>query len=145
MSTPRFGTPLRAGLLGVAALAALVCAAFAVAAGPGDSLPGPNLWRILLGTVVALGIFLLTVRVLPRLGGATGHGGSPLRLVATLAVGQKERVVVVQAGKRQLMIGVAPGRVTLLQQLEEPLELRHAGAVRSAAGPWVDKVLGRAA
>ncbi len=40
-----------------------------------------------------------------------------LRVRASLAVGMKERVVILEAGGQQFLIGVAPGQVNLLQQL----------------------------
>ena len=44
-----------------------------------------------------------------------------LQVVTEIAVGQKERVVLVQVGKQQLLIGVAPGRVSTLHVLDEPV------------------------
>ena len=43
-----------------------------------------------------------------------------LRIVAGAAVGQRERVVVVEIGMSWLVLGVAPGHVTALHHLPRP-------------------------
>ena len=42
---------------------------------------------------------------------------SPIKLIATQAVGQRERVVLVEVADQWLLLGVAPGQVTALQTL----------------------------
>ncbi|WDE13244.1 flagellar biosynthetic protein FliO [Thalassomonas haliotis] len=44
-----------------------------------------------------------------------------LKVVTSLSLGAKERVVVVQAGEQQLLLGVTAHQITLLDSLEEPL------------------------
>ncbi len=52
--------------------------------------------------------------------GKTGTG--TLDVIADLAVGQKERAVLIRVGKTQILLGVAPGRVSMLHVLAEPVE-----------------------
>lgn len=52
-------------------------------------------------------------------------GRSPARTLAILddlSVGQKERVVLIGVGAQRLLVGVAPGRVSLLQTLPDEVE-----------------------
>lgn len=42
-----------------------------------------------------------------------------MRVVSAISVGTRERVVLVQVGEQQLVLGVAPGRVNLLQQIDQ--------------------------
>lgn len=44
-----------------------------------------------------------------------------IEVVANIALGQKERAVLVQVGKQQLLLGVASGSVTTLHVLPEPI------------------------
>ena len=41
-----------------------------------------------------------------------------MRVVSALSVGMREKVVLVQVGEEQLLLGVAPGRVNVLHQFE---------------------------
>lgn len=52
-----------------------------------------------------------------RMQGLRAAQNPDLRVRASLAVGMKERVVILEAGGQQFLIGVAPGQVNLLQTL----------------------------
>jgi flagellar protein FliO/FliZ len=140
MSSPRV-------VLVIALLAGIVLfgtSALGVADGAA-ALPGARLVRIVLGTLVAVGLLLLTARILPRLGGVRGIASDAFRVVASLPVGQRERVVVVQVGKQQIMLGVAPGRVDVVHELAEPLPERTNVAAIGTGLPaqnWISRVVG---
>jgi flagellar protein FliO/FliZ len=72
-------------------------------------------------TLVFLAIFLVVffLRRVNRIGG--GPGGA-LRVLASASVGQRERVVLIEVGEEQLLIGVAPGNVRALHALQRPVE-----------------------
>lgn len=53
------------------------------------------------------------------LGNFAGQGA--LRLLASVSVGQRERVVLLQAGETQLLLGVAQGNVRTLHVFDQPL------------------------
>jgi len=64
-------------------------------------------------------------------------GADAIEIVADAALGTKERAVLVQVGKQQMLLGVAPGRVSLLHVLEEPVPVktkRYSGLVPGNAG-----------
>lgn len=87
----------------------LLCPASALAAP--SSLAASGQMLISLALVVALigGLFLLLKRVQSR----PGLGGS-IRALAALNLGARERVVLLEVAGRQLLVGVAPGRVQTL-------------------------------
>jgi flagellar protein FliO/FliZ len=47
--------------------------------------------------------------------------GAPLRVLGSASVGTRERVVLLEAGEQQLLIGVAQGSVRTLHVLPEPI------------------------
>lgn len=53
------------------------------------------------------------------------------RVMRTLAVGPRERILVVAVGSRQLVVGVGGAAVSLLCELDEPLPAPAAGALGS--------------
>lgn len=76
----------------------------------------------LLALALVVGLILGLAWLLRRLPGSAALRGHPeLRLVASLAVGMRERVVVVVAGGQQLVLGVTAERITLLQTLDTPI------------------------
>ena len=49
--------------------------------------------------------------------------GSAIDVLANVQLGQKERAVLLKVGTTQILLGVAPGQVSTLHVLTEPLEL----------------------
>jgi flagellar protein FliO/FliZ len=117
----------------------------ALAAAVPDSSPSVDVTMLLrlivgLGAVVAAIIGLTWF--LRRVGGIAHNTGSQLKILGGLAVGQRERVVLLQVGDQQLLIGVAPGRVQTLHVLEQPLEgLREPDGSRQVRdGSFADRL-----
>ncbi|WP_394165912.1 flagellar biosynthetic protein FliO [Neptunomonas phycophila] len=44
-----------------------------------------------------------------------------MRVVSSLALGTRERAVLIEVGGRQVLLGVSPGRVSLLESYDEPI------------------------
>lgn len=65
---------------------------------------------IVLGLIVAAGWFMKRYSL-----GSTGAG--LIKVVGGTAVGQRERVVIVEIGETWMVLGVAPGRVSALHTL----------------------------
>jgi flagellar protein FliO/FliZ len=93
------------------------------------------------GLVMVLAIFFLCVWGLRKLGGINASGGGKLRLLGGLSLGMRERVVLLQAGKKQLLLGVTPGRIETLLVLEgddclyqeEPADAAESGFAQKLA------------
>ena len=49
--------------------------------------------------------------------------GGAIDVLATVQLGQKERAVLLKVGTTQILLGVAPGQVSTLHVLAEPLDL----------------------
>lgn len=133
-------------LCAVVAVLAAASLALLPAAAEGSSgvSPAASLARLVIGLAVVIGVLLVVARLLPRLNGATLAGGESFRVVAALPVGQKERVLVLQVGDAQVLIGVAAGNVRLLQTLERPLALRSdraGGGAEVRNTHWLRRVL----
>lgn len=85
----------------------------------------PSVGRLLLGLLAVLAL-LLVCAWLVRRGGWHGHGGV-IKVLSQTAVGTRERVVLVQVGEQQLLLGVTPQQINLLHQLPEPVAITSAG------------------
>jgi flagellar protein FliO/FliZ len=110
---------LGTGLLLTALLAAGTAAA---APAPGAGVDVSALVRLIIGLAIVIGAIVAVGWLLRRMGGVSHNAGGQLQILGGLSVGQRERVVLIQVGQQQLLIGVAPGRVQTLHVLEQPLE-----------------------
>lgn len=91
-----------------------------------------SLMQVTLSLLLVLGIVFAAAWATRRLRGFGRFGNSSLQVVTDLAVGAKERVVLVQVGKQQLLLGVAPGRVSTLHVLDEPVVPQPSNSITPA-------------
>ncbi|MFN2308645.1 MAG: flagellar biosynthetic protein FliO [Gammaproteobacteria bacterium] len=114
---------------GALAVCGLLCAQAARAAEDGaakapalvEPLAGAGLIQVGLGLFAVLLMIVGVAWLMRRLGGLPGTQGGALRVLGGLSMGARERVVLIQVGETQLLLGVAPGRVQTLHVLGQPL------------------------
>lgn len=97
-------------LLGL--LAPLTVKAADPAARSTDVLTAEAVLQMVLGLGLVVGVILLLAWGLRRLSNL--HPSGKMKVVATLPLGTRERAMLIEVGDRQVLLGVAPGRVSLL-------------------------------
>jgi len=88
---------------------------------PGSAVAATSPLNMMLGLLFLLGLVALAWWFVKRTGGAQWQGARAMKVVAGLSVGARERVMLIEVGGQQVLIGVAPGRVNLLHRFEEPV------------------------
>jgi flagellar protein FliO/FliZ len=81
------------------------------------------------GLFLVLALILVSAWFVRRMGRFQGGTGSSLRVIGGLSMGARERVVLIQAGNTQLLLGVAPGRIQTLHVLPEAVAVEAADQV----------------
>lgn len=71
-----------------------------------------------MGLLIVLGLFFLCVWGMRKLSGTTVNNAGKMRVVGGLSLGMREKVILLQVGKKQLVLGVTPGRIDALHVLE---------------------------
>ncbi|MBU2097773.1 MAG: flagellar biosynthetic protein FliO [Gammaproteobacteria bacterium] len=79
------------------------------------------LGQTLLWLIVVVGLILLMAWLAKRLGGVHFQNAAGIKMLSVLSVGNKEKIALVQVGDQQLLIGIAPGRVSTLHVFDEPV------------------------
>ena len=107
----------------LSALLALPFAVMAQGAEPSASnVPMADTSGYFLQLVSGLGVVLLSIAVLAwllkRINRLPNRDLKDLELIASLSVGQRERVVIVRAGTTELVLGVAPGSISKLGEID---------------------------
>lgn len=80
--------------------------------------PTGSMVKMLIGLAIVLAVMAAITWLLKRMMPGAGSQQSVARVVSSVSVGSRERVVVVEIGGRWLVVGVAPGQVTSLANLE---------------------------
>jgi len=70
------------------------------------------------GLLLVLMIFFFCIWLVRKVAGLSAVGPGMLRVVGGLSLGVREKVVLLQVGEKQLLLGVTPGRIETLQVLE---------------------------
>jgi flagellar protein FliO/FliZ len=94
--------------------ASVVLSAPAYAQATGD---GPSVLPLLLTLAFVIALIPIAVWFLKRLGQVTPGASAGLRVVAQLPLGQRERLVVVEAGERWLVLGVTASSINRVGSL----------------------------
>lgn len=81
-----------------------------------------NLLQVTLGLVAVIVLMLVFAWLMRRMSGFQGGVPGAMRVLGGLSMGAREKVVLIQVGETQLVLGVAPGRVQTLHVLEENIE-----------------------
>jgi flagellar protein FliO/FliZ len=82
-----------------------------------------SLGQVTLALALVLAVIFVAAWLLRRVRGLGRTGAGALDILADLPVGQKERAVLIRVGTTQVLLGVAPGRVTTLHVLPEPVNI----------------------
>jgi flagellar protein FliO/FliZ len=75
---------------------------------------------MILSLLMVLALIFISALVLKRFNFTQQQSGQ-LKVIASLSLGVKERLVVAQVGEQQLVLGVTPQQITLIKSLEEPI------------------------
>ncbi|MDD5579450.1 MAG: flagellar biosynthetic protein FliO [Methylobacter sp.] len=71
-----------------------------------------------MGLLIVLSLFFLCVWGMRKLTVLSVNGAEKMRIVGGISLGMREKVILLQAGKKQLILGVTPGRIQTLHILE---------------------------
>jgi flagellar protein FliO/FliZ len=94
----------------------------------------PPVWRTLVALLVVLAMLAVLAWLLRR-GVLARRGSSALSVESALALGDRRSLVVVTVENRRLLLGLAPGQVSLVTELLPPQTFEHAVARATAEEP----------
>ncbi len=103
---------------------------------------GTGIIQVTFGLFIVLLIIGAAAWFTRRFGHLQSTAGGAMRIVGGLHLGARERLVVVQVGDEQLLLGVAPGRVSTLHVLPKPLHQDESKSKRTQQipGAFLDKL-----
>jgi len=87
----------------------------------GNVSPAGYLIQFTLGLIAVLAAVMILAWIMRRMNRWQMSAGGSLRLLGGLSLGARERILLVQVGDIQLLLGVAPGYVRKLHVLTQPL------------------------
>jgi flagellar protein FliO/FliZ len=115
-----------AAMLPLSVLAAEPVATAAAAPAAGSGVAGQLAQRVL-GLLLVLGLIFFLAWMLRRVQQAGPAGkGQVIDIIGSRALGPRDRLVLVQVGSEQILLGLSPGTITALHVLKEPVQVPSA-------------------
>ncbi|HIQ40746.1 MAG TPA: flagellar biosynthetic protein FliO [Sulfurivirga caldicuralii] len=81
------------------------------------------LGQVVLSLILVVGLIFAAAGLLRRFTQWPGQKGQAIEILSAVAVGRQEKLLLVQVGGQQLLIGVTPSRISVLHTLAEPVQL----------------------
>lgn len=103
-----------------------------------------QLLQLVLGLLLVIGLIFLLAWVVRRIQQNIPVSGSQqaISLLASQALGPRDRLLLVQVGKEQILLGLTPGTIVPLHVLQEPIEVsKPEGRLGSAFAQRLAKAL----
>ena len=126
----------------LASEAVIAAAAPAVPVTPPPGAPGSlggQLAQMVFGLLLVVGLIFFLAWLLRRMQGAAPKGGQVIEIVGSRALGPRDRLLLVQVGKEQILIGHTPGSIEALHVLAEPVAV--PATARQAAPEFAQRLL----
>ena len=93
-----------------------------------------------LGLIIVLLIFFACVWFMRKMGALPISTKQSMRVVGGISLGMREKLILVQVGEKQLVLGVTPGRINKLLLLEGDEQLLKPSSEKSTEGDFANKL-----
>jgi flagellar protein FliO/FliZ len=94
-----------------------------------------SLGQVTVALALVLAVIFAAAWGVRRMRGFGRAASGTLDVLADLPLGQKERAVLIRVGTKQILLGVAPGRVSTLHVLAEPVDMATPPIAPNAGSP----------
>jgi len=133
-----------AGLLLALPLSALAAEPVAqVAATPAVGSVSGQLTQLVLGLLLVIGLIFVLAWLMRRVQRIGPGNGQVIELVGSRALGPRDRLVLVQVGEEQILLGLTPGRITPLHVLKTPVDAVKTEAATPEFAQRLMELLGK--
>ncbi|CAI8915462.1 flagellar protein FliO/FliZ [Pseudomonas poae] len=113
---------LMVGLFAALPLAAWAAEPVAqVAAAPVGGSVGGQLTQLVLGLLLVVGLIFVLAWLMRRVQSIGPGNAQVIEMIGSRALGPRDRLVLVQVGEEQILLGITPGRITPLHVLKTPV------------------------
>ena len=106
------------------------------AVSPSSLFTGDYLLQVIGSFVVVILLLIGVLVLLRRFNGVSSQMSGNMRVISSVGVGQRERVVLVQVGEEQILVGVGPGNVRKIHAFNEPVVEPSASTTPSFSDVW---------
>ncbi|BES71966.1 hypothetical protein RE428_29840 [Marinobacter nanhaiticus D15-8W] len=94
------------------------------------------------GLVAVIALIFGCAWLVKRMNGLTGINSQAMRIVSVLSVGARERIVLVDVGGTQILVGITPSAIRTLHVFDEPV-VTESGRIEGDFAKRLQAMIGR--
>jgi flagellar protein FliO/FliZ len=102
-----------------------------------------QLGQMLLGLLLVIGLIFMLAWLLRRVQSIGPRGTQVIKVLASQALGPRDRLVLVQVGAEQVLLGLSAGRITPLHVLKDPVHLPDSEPASAEFAQRLMELLGK--
>lgn len=113
-----------------------------LAAAPLEPISSPYLLKLTGGLILIVALILLLAWLVKKFNlNQQSHSGL-IKIIAGLSIGTRDRIVLLQIGEEQILVGLTPGRIEKLHTLAKPLETSGEQVVSGSFASKINRLMG---
>lgn len=101
-----------------------------------QGIPAGTYLQATLALTLIIGLLFGTAWLARKLSGGKGFGQGGMKIIGGVALGPRERIVLVEVGETWLVIGIVPGQIRTLHQLPKGTTVDIDPAAGSTEAPF---------
>jgi flagellar protein FliO/FliZ len=105
-----------------------------------NPMSGSYLTQLVIGLFIVLLCIVVLAWFAKKMNRFHSAADGSLKVIGGLSMGSRERIVLLQVGEEQLLLGVSPGRISKLHVLGTPLEETGRQTTDTSDGNFLDKL-----
>jgi flagellar protein FliO/FliZ len=106
------------------------------AVSPSSLFTGDYLLQVIGSFVVVILLLIGVLVLLRRFNGVSSQLSGNMRVISSVGVGQRERVVLLQVGVEQILVGVGPGNVRKIHAFDQPVVEASVSTTPNFSDVW---------
>jgi flagellar protein FliO/FliZ len=87
----------------------------------GSGVPMADMWQVVLALALVVATIIAAAWLMRRLNPGAMAGTGAMKIVAALSVGPRERLMLIDIGGRQLLLGITPTQINTLESFDQPV------------------------
>jgi len=109
---------------------------------PLEPISSPYLFKLTGGLILVVVVIFALAWLVKKLNlNQQSHNGL-IKIIAGLSIGTRDRIVLLQIGEEQILVGLTPGRIEKLHTLVQPLEVSGEQPVSVSFASKLNQLMG---
>lgn len=106
-----------------------------------EPISSPYLLKLTGGLILMVALIFLLAWLMKKFNLNQQSQNGLIRIIAGLSIGTRDRIVLLQVGEEQILVGLTPGRIEKLHTLAQPLEVSGERAVSGSFASKINRLM----